>query len=276
MDDKRELREFASEHINEELVLVEITKTEGSTYRKKGSLKLISKNGVSSGLISGGCLEGEIIDFALKMKKERDDHIIDTTSPEDRLLGHATGCQGRIFLHFTKLLGKDLIDSKVLDQKKEKAVDVYVIGLGPDIEPLKELLDWTGWNTHYYSYKRDLLEEREKEGWANIAHLDLSQIESDIVTPERSALLLMSHNYPTDLEVLRALHHLPFGYIGLLGPGKKREQMLSDLESIYQVSLSPDVLAKFHGPLGINGLGKGEMNIALSIVSHLQKEFLNE
>lgn len=276
MDDKRKLREFANKHIEDELILVEITKTEGSTYRKKGSLKLISNDGTSSGLISGGCLEGEIIDYALNMKKERDDHIIDTTSPEDRLMGHATGCQGRLFLHFTKLLGKDLMASKVLEQKKSEAVDVFVIGLGPDIDPLKELLDWTGWNTHFYSYQRDIIEERIKEGWQNVTHLDLSKIEFDILRPERSALLMMSHNYPTDLEVLRTLHHIPFGYIGLLGPQKKREQMLHDLESIYDVILTPEAKDKFHGPLGINGLGKGEMNIALSIVSHLQKEFLSE
>ena len=38
-------------------VLVE---TKGSTYRKPGALMLIAANGDSAGLLSGGCLEGDL------------------------------------------------------------------------------------------------------------------------------------------------------------------------------------------------------------------------
>src|SRR5689334_6413033 len=42
-------------------VLVE---TAGSTYRKPGALILIASNGDSAGLLSGGCLEGDLSEYA--------------------------------------------------------------------------------------------------------------------------------------------------------------------------------------------------------------------
>lgn len=55
-----------SEHREEPLALVTITRTQGSTYRKAGARMLVDFQGHCVGVISGGCLEEEI---ALRAKE---------------------------------------------------------------------------------------------------------------------------------------------------------------------------------------------------------------
>ena len=41
-----------------------LVQTSGSTYRKPGALMLIASNGDFAGLLSGGCLEGDLAEYA--------------------------------------------------------------------------------------------------------------------------------------------------------------------------------------------------------------------
>ncbi|MCH8228682.1 MAG: XdhC family protein, partial [Proteobacteria bacterium] len=59
------LLDFYSIHASEEsLVLVTIIATQGSTYRKPGAMMLISRDDSFEGMISGGCLEGDLLHHA--------------------------------------------------------------------------------------------------------------------------------------------------------------------------------------------------------------------
>ena len=70
--------------------------TAGSTYRKPGALMLIAANGDYSGLLSGGCLEGDLRDHALTVIKTGQPRIVsyDLSGPEDLLWGLGLGCEG--------------------------------------------------------------------------------------------------------------------------------------------------------------------------------------
>lgn len=275
MREQHELLKFIKGREEQKFVLVTITDTEGSTYRKKGSKKLIAANGTSVGLISGGCLESEIIEQALKMEGKSFSCVIDTTSELDRVFGYSIGCQGKIYLNFEKLKGKDLFSKKEFQPDLEETLDIFVFGAGPDILPLKELLDWMRWRVTFYTHRSDQFEEKKRLNW-NINKIDPFSFEVSIPCPERTALLLMSHNYPSDLEMLRYFLNYPISYIGILGPHQKREQMLKDLKNVYNTDISGESLSKIYGPMGIKNLGRGESAIALSIVSQLQSIFFNK
>jgi xanthine dehydrogenase accessory factor len=70
--------------------------TAGSTYRKPGALMLIAKNGDSSGLLSGGCLEGDLRQYALSVIETGEPRIVsyDLFGPDDLLWGLGLGCEG--------------------------------------------------------------------------------------------------------------------------------------------------------------------------------------
>ena len=55
-------REYA--HAGEPLVLATVVHTIGSTYRKAGAQMLIAADGRSAGLLSGGCLEADLLERA--------------------------------------------------------------------------------------------------------------------------------------------------------------------------------------------------------------------
>ena len=70
--------------------------TAGSTYRKAGALMLIAANGDYSGLLSGGCLEGDLREHALSVIETGEPRIVsyDLFGPEDLLWGLGIGCEG--------------------------------------------------------------------------------------------------------------------------------------------------------------------------------------
>ncbi|HEX4673989.1 MAG TPA: XdhC family protein, partial [Steroidobacteraceae bacterium] len=70
--------------------------TAGSTYRKPGALMLIAANGDYAGLLSGGCLEGDLREHALSVIETGEPRIVsyDLFGPEDLLWGLGIGCEG--------------------------------------------------------------------------------------------------------------------------------------------------------------------------------------
>jgi len=70
--------------------------TEGSTYRKPGAVMLIAADGEHAGLISGGCLEGDLAEHAQIVITTGAARLVryDLRSPDDLLWGLGMGCEG--------------------------------------------------------------------------------------------------------------------------------------------------------------------------------------
>lgn len=80
----------------EPLVVATTIHTEGSTYRKAGARILISPDGTTSGMLSGGCLEADLLDRAERvLRNERAERVVyDTTGSDDIIWGLGLGCEG--------------------------------------------------------------------------------------------------------------------------------------------------------------------------------------
>jgi xanthine/CO dehydrogenase XdhC/CoxF family maturation factor len=70
--------------------------TSGSTYQKPGALILIAADGDYAGLISSGCLEGDLREHALTVISSGQARVVDydLTGPDDLLWGLGLGCEG--------------------------------------------------------------------------------------------------------------------------------------------------------------------------------------
>ena len=79
-------------------VLATISATEGSTYYKTGAMMLISSEGDSIGLLSGGCLEADICHHAQDVFSSGQTKLLryDLMSDEALLWGLGLGCDGAI------------------------------------------------------------------------------------------------------------------------------------------------------------------------------------
>ena len=90
-------RFFLSQRGEDGLALATIIATHGSTYRKVGTRILIARDGGSSGLLSGGCLEGELHEHAAAVISERRARRVSfDTRRDDPLWGMGLGCDGAI------------------------------------------------------------------------------------------------------------------------------------------------------------------------------------
>src|SRR5262249_41073804 len=78
-------------------VLVE---TAGSTYRKPGALMLIASDGESAGLLSGGCLEGDLGEYARGVIDTGKARLVtyDMRGGDDLIWGLGLGCEGAMHI----------------------------------------------------------------------------------------------------------------------------------------------------------------------------------
>ena len=78
------------------LALGVLVHTSGSTYQKPGALILIAASGEYAGLISGGCLEGDLSEHARQVMADGQARSVryDLRGPQELLWGLGLGCEG--------------------------------------------------------------------------------------------------------------------------------------------------------------------------------------
>jgi len=88
----------AGRESGEPMVLVTVYETLGSTYSKAGTRMLITAGGASEGLVSGGCLEGDLAERARKVLESNAAMAVtyDLRDEADELFGLGIGCNGLI------------------------------------------------------------------------------------------------------------------------------------------------------------------------------------
>jgi xanthine dehydrogenase accessory factor len=78
------------------LVLATVVATRGSTYRKAGAQMLIAPDGRYAGLLSGGCLEADLVEHAKRVFASGTPKLLsyDNSGEDDALWGLGAGCDG--------------------------------------------------------------------------------------------------------------------------------------------------------------------------------------
>ena len=87
------------------LALATVVATEGSTYRKPGARMLIDGAGTPCGLLSGGCLEGDLAEHARAVLDTGVARLIeyDLRSSDDLIWGLGLGCEGAMRILLQRL-----------------------------------------------------------------------------------------------------------------------------------------------------------------------------
>ena len=83
-----------------------VSHAEGSTYSKPGALMLFAADGRQAGLLSGGCLEGDLADRAARVMQTGVPEVVHYDArdvEQDVLFGLAFGCEGLLRIHLLPL-----------------------------------------------------------------------------------------------------------------------------------------------------------------------------
>ena len=87
------------------LVLATVVRTGGSTYTKPGALMLIAQSGEYAGLLSGGCLEGDLAEHGRTVLNDGKAKLVryDMQGPDELLFGLGSGCEGAMDILLQRL-----------------------------------------------------------------------------------------------------------------------------------------------------------------------------
>lgn len=86
------------------LVLATVYRTSGSTYSKAGAHMLIDADGVFRGMLSGGCLEGDLAIRAQRViESGRPERALYDLAGDDELWGLGVGCEGAMHVFLQPL-----------------------------------------------------------------------------------------------------------------------------------------------------------------------------
>jgi xanthine/CO dehydrogenase XdhC/CoxF family maturation factor len=96
-----------------------------------------------------------------------------------------------------------------------------------------------------------------------------AEIVRRIGNADPTAVVLMTHHYHFDLPLLRDLLPRPLAYLGLLGPRKRAEKILADLEKA-GVAVTADQRARLHAPVGLDLGSDHPEEVALSIAAEIR------
>ncbi|HEV8338251.1 MAG TPA: XdhC family protein [bacterium] len=149
-------------------------------------------------------------------------------------------------------------------------IRLVVCGAGHDAIPVVTQATALGWRVVVVD-KRDAFLTQERFPGATFLKAAFAQAGMEIPVDGRTAVLVMTHNYLNDRDVLRWLltgpDPLPF-YLGMLGPRERTEKLLKDLAS-EGVAPSAEAQARLFGPVGLDLGSEGPEEIALSALAEI-------
>jgi xanthine dehydrogenase accessory factor len=238
---------------------------------------LIWPDGKTIGSLSAGCLEEEVT------LRARD--VFETGSPA--LITFDTrrrfGCAGRIDIFIERAVESLFADlAKELDARRPC---VAITKFGGDQRGTRIIkFDREQKQAHEYEFIQEIYPPMRLwifgDGPDNVPFYSLGQLlgwkmdtffdaNALALAPDRwTAAIVKSHNYGRDFAALQTLLPLNLRYVGLIGPRKRRDQLMNDL-----LDREIAVNAAFFAPAGLDLGSETPEEIALAIVSEIQRVF---
>ena len=274
MREIRDILRLFEAHRGEPFALATLVQTRGSSYRRPGARMLICADGTTAGSLSGGCLEEEVawrgleilrgaapelmsFDTRLRFGCNGSIDIFVERVPNDFLAQLAANFSERrscraLTVFAGKELGTRFVQSDAttptgaFGHEIEPALRLLIFGEGPDSAPLRAFADILGWEVFETDQPADLPR-----------HADA-----------RTAAIVKSHNYGRDFAALVQLLKLDLPYVGLLGPRKRRDQLLN---AVLDEGIAID--AEVFAPAGLDLGAETPEELALALVSEIQAVF---
>lgn len=259
MKELRDILALWGKHQPGASALATLVQTSGSSYRRPGARMLITSSGEVAGGLSAGCIEDEVALHAREV----------IASGQPKLVPFDTrrrfGCHGsiEIFIQRTddefmahmreRVAARESCEvvthfgsAAPLVQIIQPPLRLLVIGEVADADALAKQAQLLGWDVH------------------SVAAISELRVALD----DRTAVVIATHNFGRDGA---ALHHLlPLGlpYVGLIGPRRRREELLRDV-----LDHGAAMKSQLFAPAGLHLAAETPEEIALSIIAEIQAVF---
>lgn len=330
--------------------LATVVNVEGSSYRRPGARMLVTEDGMLTGAISGGCLEGDALRKALLVMQQQKPMLAtyDTTDEDDAKLGVQLGCNGIVHILIEPIDAADknnpvellkivagkrrnavittlfslqnrkaaqpgtcmllteenciknrylpealekrvLHDVQAVLQKNKSVTKEYIadavltgfvelitppvslllFGAGNDALPVMQMAAVVGWQLTVVDGRSNHATQQRFPLAQQVIVANAATALSQLSFDEKTAAVLMTHNYNYDIAILQQLLPMQLPYVGVLGPKKKLDRMLQEIEE-KGIIITPQQLHTVYGPTGLDIGAETSEEIALSILAEIK------
>ena len=150
---------------------------------------------------------------------------------------------------------------------------LLICGAGQDAVPLARLGKDLGWRVRVVDGRRAYVTRERFPAVDELTVCPPREFSQRLSVEPGEAVVLMTHNYLHDKEFLRAVLASNAAYIGILGPRRRTERLLSELTDLPGPILGKRSLARVHGPAGLDIGAEAPEQIALAIVAEIEAVF---
>lgn len=171
--------------------------------------------------------------------------------------------------HFAEILN-GAERQHIFIQSYQPRVKLVIVGAGNDAQILAQQANLLGWDVVVTDGRPSHANNDRFTSSCQIIVSKPEQTLENIELNHRSCFVLMSHNYNYDLAVLKLLlAEKMIRYIGILGPLKKYQRMLKELEE-QEFDFTTEDLNRIFAPVGLEIGAETPAEIGLSILAEIQ------
>jgi xanthine dehydrogenase accessory factor len=168
----------------------------------------------------------------------------------------------------SRFVGKKMHGSTLIEWL-EPPVALILFGAGPDVPPLVKLARNLGHEITVIDRRPDFALPEQFPQADRVLAAQPHQVSALLRPDARTVAVVMNHHYDTDRDVLRALVSLNLSYVAILGPRRRTERILTELQDA-GLFIPESVRATLHAPAGLDLGGESPEQIALAILAEIQ------
>lgn len=207
----------------------------------------------------------DALDSIVKKRKALEiESFYNKTEGSQSGLGSQFNFEGRNFSFSNVQLNKSL---SVYNQELKPRFHLVIVGSEHDAVQLCHFAFLTGWEITIVASVKDPKTIANFPGANQVMHLLPEEINTLSIDNE-TAVVLMTHSYTVDLKFLIELKNSQPAYLGLLGPVKRRNQLLNDFFE-HTDSFNEGLMNVTYGPSGISIGAETPQEIAISIIAEI-------
>jgi xanthine dehydrogenase accessory factor len=235
----------------EDVALVTIVATNGSTPQRVGAKMLVFADGRTVGTVGGGCYENDAFWKAKEALKSRKPVRVKYELDDDFAQENGLVCGGQM---------------EVFIEPIEPPPAVYVIGAGHVGYYLATFAQEAGFLVHVVDDREQFASRERFPQAAEVVVDDVPSWLTNATLPASAYVVIVTRGHRHDLDALRAVVSRDLRYVGLIG---SRAKVARVYEALVAEGVDPGRFAGVHAPIGLDIGAVTPQEIAVSIVAEL-------
>ncbi len=235
----------------EDVALITIVATNGSTPQRVGAKMLVYADGRTVGTIGGGCYENDAFWKARASLESRQPSRVKYELDDDFAQENGLVCGGQM---------------EVFIEPIEPPPAVYIIGAGHVGYYLAKFAHESGFLVNVVDDREQFANRERFPDAADVVVDDVPAWLASATIPASAYVVIVTRGHRHDLDALRAVVTRDLRYVGLIG---SRAKVARVYEVLVTEGTDPERLSRVHAPIGLDLGAVTPQEIAVSIVAEL-------